>query len=437
MLIRSRIALEALQEARREIARHRRGVPADEFYDRKLALVWDRAKQAPAYAGLGAFGRPSLQRLVPTSREALKSDPSRYSAVELGQGAKYYETSGTSGRVTPTPRLRLDIIWNTVSVAEAWGDLLRDDSRVLILLPSDVVPVGDLIASACEYLDLCHLRAYPFATGACDWGRLIGAWHTFEPTTVFCAPGVALQLTRLLEQRGLLGELAKPIRELMLLGEVSTPAFRDRLGSWWRSDVFDASYGSTETGTLAAGCRVGNQHLLVAANYFELALPDGVVALDQSSEGTLIVTPLNAHARPLLRFDTGDLVSISDSCPCGNRAPVVAVQGRQAEQLTVDGVELSPRSVEELVFETTNATGYLIEVDEQSQAARLVLERGIGWQEVDEDALKRHVAIESERRLALHWQDVVVVNALPIITKSGASQKNWKRSNVRQRQLTP
>ena len=62
----------------------------------------------------------------------------------------------------------------------------------------------------------------------------------------------------------------------MLLGEVSTPDARPA-----RRVVgcrcYDISYGSTETGTLAASCREGSLHLLTATNYFELGTDEGLV----------------------------------------------------------------------------------------------------------------------------------------------------------------
>jgi hypothetical protein len=148
--------------------------------------------------------------------------------------------------------------------------------RVVILLPSDLVPVADLIVNVCEYRGVPHIRAYPFATGITDWDRLIGAFRSFRPTVVFVAPGVAVQFTRLVKQRGHLAELRESVRSLMLLGEVSTGPMRARIGTWWDARCYDISYGSTETGTLAASCVDGSLHMLTAANYFELSTESGI-----------------------------------------------------------------------------------------------------------------------------------------------------------------
>lgn len=407
-------------------------IPSWDFYRDKLADVCTRAAEVSAFQGFVDDLSPQSLSAVPvTTKQSLKARPWDYVVGGISDAIKYYETTGTTGQVTPTPRRIEDVIWNIVSVGEAWRSVLRDDDRVAVLLPSDIVPVADLVASICEYLGLTHTRMYPFAAGISDWDRLIQLWGTLRPTVVYVAPGVALQLTRLLKQRGLLGELSESVRGLMLLGEVSTPALRERLGRWWGATAYDASYGSTETGTLAATCPQGQLHLLTTANYFELADGPHVGPLPEQGTGRLVVTPLNLHARPLVRLDTGDQVEVGGGCDCGDRTPVVIVDGRASEALRVRDAELTVRAVENVVYGATTATGYLLEVDAAGDYARLLLERDRDTDRVDEDVALETVRQRSAAELGLSWDAVVFVNALPVTTKSGGSQKSWKRSNIR------
>lgn len=435
MLINSRARLSLVEEAQNEIDSESDRVPALAFCERKLAEVWDRARSAVAYRELGPFSPQAFQAAPVTPKEALKQAPWDYVVADLDEAAKYYETTGTSGVVTPTPRTVEDIVWNTVSVATAWRELIGTGDRVLILLPSDLVPVADLIVSVCEYRGVPHAKSYPFATGITDWDRLIGVVRTFRPTIVFAAPGVAIQFTRLAKQRGQLAELRESVRSLMMLGEVSTDPMRDRIGTWWDARCYDVSYGSTETGTLAASCVDGSLHMLTATNYFELRTEAGIEPLvldgDRPRTGNLIVTPLNLHARPLLRLDTGDLVTVGAGCVCGSAQPTVMVHGRATDGLTLHGAALTPRVVEEIVYGVTTATGYLIEIDSAGEYGRLLLERDVDADravEADQRAAVRHATAE---RLGIDWDDVVFVNTLAVTTKSGGSQKSWKRSNIR------
>ena len=431
MIINSKERLETVLEAQREFQRlHGRPV-TEEFYQEKVPACWNRARRAPAYQEIGDYSWASLAALPVTTKDQLKADPWRFVAVRPDESAKYYETSGTTCRSTPTPRLVDDIIWNTASVASAWGDIIGPGDRVVSLLPSDVVPAGDLVTSVCEYLDVPVARAYPFATGISDWDRLATLVANFEPTVLFMSPGLALQATGLYLKRGQLAELSRSVSSIMLLGEVCVPALRTRLGTWWGARAFDASYGSTETGTLAATCRAGSLHLLTAANRFELADDEGPRPWTAPGTGRLVVTPLNLYARPLLRYDTGDEVSLSTGCGCGRATPVVTVLGRSSDGQRVRGVTLSPHLVEEIVYGQTTALGYLVEADQEGNRFRLLLERSPGTDRAHEPAAAAAVCAAFRERAGIDCDQALFVNSLPSTTKSGGSLKSWKRSNFR------
>ncbi|MEV1006087.1 AMP-binding protein [Streptomyces sp. NPDC049881] len=432
MIINSKERLEAVLEAELQFGKLCGELPPEDFYREKIAQSWARAGRSAAYRGLGAFDWSAFQALPVTPKERLKADPWSFVATTLQASAKYYETTGTTGTATPTPRLAEDILWNAVSVAYAWREPLGPEPRVLSLLPSDIVPVGDLVASVCEYLGVPHTRAYPFATGISDWDRLVGLLTALRPTTLFVAPGVALQTTRLLAQRGLLEEAGASVRTLMLLGEVSVPAMRERLGHRWGAKALDASYGSTETGTLAAACPADGMHLLAGAVYAELADADGrVTPLRPGAAGRLVVTPLNLHARPLLRYDTGDEVVVGEGCACGLGTPTLTVAGRATDGLRIGDGTLTPRLVEEIVYGESTATGYVLEVDRAAGRLRVLLEREVGAERDAEERVSAAVAAAFARRAGIDATRVLFVNTLPQGTKSGGAHKSWKRSNIR------
>jgi phenylacetate-CoA ligase len=428
VLIRSQTDLNRLQEAAREASRHDGTIPGPEFYATKLEKTWARARDTAAYAHLGPFSIQAIHRLQVTPKANLRKEPWQFTRVPLDRAAKYYETTGTADRPTPTPRTVEDIVWNVAAVSQAWAHLIGPGDRVAITMPSDVVPVGDLIAHVCELLGVVHTRIYPFAAGVCDWGRMLEVVSVLRPTVVFVAPGVALQLTRVLKGRGALTEVAASVHRLLLLGEVSTPALRRRLGDWWNADVYDASYGSTETGTIAASCQHGRLHLLMASHLVEVDPGSGPVAIDQARRGRLVVTPLNLHSRALLRYETGDDVVLDRDCPCGRATPTIQVQGRASDELELQGRRITPATVEELVFNLPGITGFQIVLG--GDGASLVLERDVDADREREPVTLRTVTEDSRAALGVEWADVIIVNRLPSITNSGASQKSWKRSHV-------
>ncbi|WP_328315560.1 AMP-binding protein [Streptomyces sp. NBC_00388] len=431
MQINSRSDFDFMERIRQEAADHHTRTEVDDtFYASKLDAVWRRAAQTPAYRNIGPAGPRTLHETPVTSKDALKAHPLDYLRVPVTDGLKYYQTTGTTGVPTPTPRTARDMIANTVSVAEAWRPLLTGgDHRSLILLPSDIVPVADLIVGVCEFLGVPHTKAYPYTTGISDWDRIVGLWEVFRPTTLFVAPGVLLQFTQVMKKRGLLDELSGSVEQIMLLGEVSTPELRSMVGEWWGARVFDASYGSTESGTLAACCAHDRLHLLGAANYFEIARGSGIDPVLPGREGRLVVTPLNNDARPLVRLDMGDEVTVGDRCPCGAQSPTVTVHGRGSDGTTIKGNRVRTRDLEGIVYGSRDVMGYLIEVNSRGTWARLLLERDPSRDRGDEASRGDLIQRRTAERIGFTWDEVRFVNRLPVTTKSGGSQKSWKRSN--------
>ncbi|MGW7082796.1 phenylacetate--CoA ligase family protein [Streptomyces sp. NPDC054871] len=433
MKINSRSDLDFMERIQQEVTAHRRESRSDEaYYTSKLAEVWHRAEGTSAYASLDPFSMRAFRYLRATSKDDLKARPLEYLRVPIDAGLKYYQTTGTTGAPTPTPRTAQDMIANTVSVAETWRTMLADSGhRALILLPSDIVPVADLMVGVCEFLGVPHVKAYPYTTGISDWDRIVGLWEVFRPTVLFVAPGVLLQFSQIMMKRGLIDQLRESVELLMLLGEVSTPELRAMAGHWWNARAYDASYGSTESGTLAACCAQDRLHLLRGANYFEIANEDGIVPAEAGREGRLVVTPLNNDARPLLRLDMGDDVSLTDGCPCGEDSTVVTVHGRGSDGTEIKGSRVRTRDLEGIIYANRDVMGYLIEVDEGGTWARLLLERDPSTDREAESAKNDAVQRRTDEHLGFRWDEVRFVNRLPVTTKSGGSQKSWKRSNFR------
>lgn len=92
-------------------------------------------------------------------------------------------------------------------------------------------------------------------------------------------------------------------------------------------------YGSRETGLLAMECEAHNGlHINLFSQYIEL-LDDNNNVLPFNSEecGKVIVTQLNNHVMPLIRYEIGDIAQrcALTACPCGRGLPLLkSIRGR-------------------------------------------------------------------------------------------------------------
>ncbi|MDR6226594.1 phenylacetate--CoA ligase family protein [Desmospora profundinema] len=393
----------------------------------KLTKLIQRASNTQYYKGLKE--ERDFYRLEKTPKVVVKENPDLFHSGMKEKAIKYYETSGTTGIPTPTPRSARDIIWNTISVASLWKRVIQSDDRVVSMLPSDLSPIGDHIANVCEYLDTTFVRSYPFALGICDWDRVQQLFIRYRPTCLFASPGVLIQLMRLLKRRNTFENLRESIHKIMLLGEVSTPGMRAMLEKQWRAEVFDASYGSTETGTIAATCEHGRLHALLHSFILELYEKDKVIQFQPGMTGELVVTPLNNYAKPVLRYAIGDLVEVSqEACTCGMGLPVLKILGRQEEMIQVNGVNLRLDLIEQVIYNARGITGYMVETNMDNSFFRLLLEKDVDYdgKEGDIDLLEKNF-----EQIGIKWDGVILLNQLPSVTKSGAGQKNWKKTNIR------
>lgn len=92
-------------------------------------------------------------------------------------------------------------------------------------------------------------------------------------------------------------------------------------------------YGSTEVGIIAYQCPKGGMHIPVEAVYVEV-IPDKSLG---NGLGRVLVTDLHNYAMPIIRYDIGDVASLSkNKCECGRELPLMNdIAGRDSSIITL------------------------------------------------------------------------------------------------------
>ena len=120
------------------------------------------------------------------------------------------------------------------------------------------------------------------------------------------------------------------IKGIFPTAETITKEIRELLETYFKAPVFD-QYASSEGAPFIIECDKGSLHMELQTGVFEV--------LDNAdtpcNNGRLICTPFNTYGTPLLRYDIGDNVELTNqTCDCGNNNPLVKkIHGRISDYI--------------------------------------------------------------------------------------------------------
>jgi phenylacetate-CoA ligase len=101
------------------------------------------------------------------------------------------------------------------------------------------------------------------------------------------------------------------LRLVSTVSEIVSPELRAAIARWPRCRHYD-SYGTVETGLLAAACATCGQYHTATGHAVIEVLRDDCQPAQPGQHGRVIVTPLFNLAMPLLRYDLEDYVEVAD-----------------------------------------------------------------------------------------------------------------------------
>ena len=214
-------------------------------------------------------------------------------------------------------------------------------------------------------LEATGAMVVPFGVGSTE--LLIRTIRDVGIDAISCTPSYPAVLERVIAEKfpGL-----KP-RDLGLKlglfgGEpgLDDPAFRARLRETWGMEPRNANYGVSDVfSNFAAECPHDTRLHFMAADvlYPELVDPDtdAPLVLDAGASGELVLTHLVRDCQPLVRFRTGDIVTVGETEPCrcgrtGFRFPWSDVRD---DMVVVRGLNMFPSMVAAVLSEFPELSG--------------------------------------------------------------------------------
>lgn len=219
----------------------------------------------------------------------------------------------------------------------------------------------------------------------CIWGgtlpseRLLFVLKQYQPTVIWTSPSYAWQLGEKALKAGYDPKKDFNIKKIIVAGELggSIDSTRKAIEDIWGAEVFDF-YGLSDIfGACAAQCEyhdglhIAENHILVET----VDLKTGEV-LPPGETGELVFTTLRKHARPLIRFRTGDIGRIDLApCKCGRTHGRIHVLGRKDDMFIVSAVNVFPSDIEAVIRDEKDLTGeYLIRIFEKDFTCKYSVE---------------------------------------------------------------
>jgi phenylacetate-CoA ligase len=339
----------------------------------QLALLNDQLKYAmtrsphyrKAWAAAGAAGGlgsvAELAKLPFTTKADLRAGyPFGFLAAPREELIRYGESTGTTGSPTSAAITYADWIGGNVSVERALGHIFGPSDLVFIAIPYELAFASYDVDRALEHLGAAVV-AVGTLTRVCPFERMVAMMHTVRPSGLVCTPSRALRLFDLLRADGY-DPLAVGLRTFLYIGETCSPIRLEKIAEHWQVQLTTA-YGSTETNSLGLACARGGLHLTEDRHAFEVVDPvtGEPVASDTNGDltGELVLTTLCAQAMPLLRYRTGDLVTVAAApCPCGSPRRTLRHHGRVSEQIQLGDQIIIKVELEQVILSTPGTRLY-------------------------------------------------------------------------------
>ncbi len=246
------------------------------------------------------------------------------SRADLGRLA-IKTTGGSTGQPVTLAKTRQALAWELAATwrGYSWAGVRVGDRQARFW----GVPHTPRARQRARLIDfVCHrirLSAFDFTDD--DLHRYLHLLNRKKPRYFYGYVSMLTEFARFLQRKGL--GLEFPLQAIISTSEVLGTADRTLLTEVFQAPVFN-EYGCGELGTVAHECEAGSLHLSEENMIVEIC--DGDDPCAPGEVGELVITELNNHALPLIRYRTGDYGSIAPtSCPCGRTLAVLeSIQGR-------------------------------------------------------------------------------------------------------------
>ncbi|HJV95653.1 MAG TPA: phenylacetate--CoA ligase family protein [Albitalea sp.] len=183
--------------------------------------------------------------------------------------------------------------------------------------------------------------------------QLVAELQAYQPTLLVTYPSCAVALAQ--EQAA--GRLQLRLAETWCGGEQLSPAQREQIRAGFGCAMRN-NYGASEFFSIAWECPHGHLHLNDDWVILEPVDAQGRAVREGEQSHSVLLTNLANRVQPLLRYNLGDRVRFTGQhCACGSSFPVIEVEGRADDTLTLADANGEPVTLLPLALATVIEEG--------------------------------------------------------------------------------
>jgi phenylacetate-CoA ligase len=219
-------------------------------------------------------------------------------------------------------------------------------------------------------------------SGAGNTTRQLKLMQDFGTTVLHATPSFLLHVESKMREEGVSRESIK-LKRAFAGAEPYSEDTRRRIEELLHIDVYN-SYGLSEMNGpgVAFECQCKNGlHIWEDGYIAEIVNPDTLEPARDGEIGELVLTILCREATPILRYRSRDLSAFyTEPCPCARtHRRLHRITGRTDDMLIINGVNLFPSQIEEVIMSIKEVgNNYLIVIEKDGVLDRLTVKTEVG-----------------------------------------------------------
>jgi phenylacetate-CoA ligase len=317
-----------------------------------------------------------LRKLPFTTKDDLREMyPYGSLVVDISEVVEVHGSSGTTGKPTLSFYTKRDI--------ENWSELMARSLTAIGITKNDIIFIA--------YNYHMFTGGFGFHYGALKIGAMAipaGVGYSQRQVTIIkdlgvtmitSVPNYALRLAEAAYEMGIDPAKDTKVRKGMFGAAPWSEEMRSRIERVWDMIAFDM-YGLSELygpGVASECLYRGGLHVWEDHYFVEVVDPKTGDVLEPEEKGELVITTLTKDAVPLIRYRTRDISRILDTktCDCGRtHIKIDRIQGRTDDMFIINGVNIWPSAVEEVLLrEPLIAPYYQIVIERQDALDRMTI----------------------------------------------------------------